>query len=89
MSPCSCSNLNIRKNQSEIDTDVTLKEFLQMGYLTVTHKKEFTIHAEKGLWLYALLTFPLICTTIGVLVVSELVAKRKRKAGSVGVLQST
>ena len=60
-----------------------------MDYLTITHKKGFSIHAEKGLLLYALLTFPLICTTLGVLVVSELVAKRKRKAASIGTLKST
>ena len=89
MSPCRCSNLGAGKNNSKIDTNTTFKEFLQMGYLTVTNKSEFTIRAEKGLWLYALLTFPLICTTIGVLVVSELVAKRKRKAGSIGAPQST
>lgn len=49
-----------------------------MGYVTVNHEAGFAVSAEKGLWLYLVLAFPLMASTMAALVLFELVGNRKQ-----------
>ncbi len=63
---------------------VVSKEFLQLGYVTVAQKGGFVVSAQKGVWLYALLAFPLILSTLGILVVLEISEKRRQRRSFLG-----
>lgn len=48
-----------------------------MGYVNVLQTEGFNISVEKGLWLYLLLTFPLILSTLAILAIREFLEGRK------------
>ena len=60
-----------------------------MGYVTVPQNKGFVVSAQKGVWLYALLAFPLILSTLGILFLLEISEKRRqRMSSSAGLMQA-
>ena len=60
-----------------------------MGYVTVKQNEGFVISAQKGVWLYALLAFPLILSTLSILVVLEPLERRRQRRFSLeGLVQA-
>lgn len=54
------------------------KDFLQMGYVVAAQQSGLVISATKGLWIYAIITIPLVVITIGIYFVFEFVNGRWR-----------
>jgi hypothetical protein len=52
------------------------KDFMQMGYLSIDQLVPFTVIAKVDLWLWAVLSFPLIFVTLIIYATCEVLSRR-------------
>ncbi|KAL2054284.1 hypothetical protein ABVK25_005425 [Lepraria finkii] len=51
-------------------------DFLQMGYVSTAQQNGLVVSATKGLWVYAIITAPLVIVTMGIYFAYELLSRR-------------